>query len=64
MTFPPFPKIQGKPISRKEIVESLYDLRDDAARAQREKDPSFRRWPDLDLILQYIATEGFPPPEP
>jgi hypothetical protein len=50
-------------MTREEVVEGLRELRDDAVRAEKAKDSSFVRWPDLDAILDYIEQHGFPAPE-
>lgn len=47
--------------TRIEIMESLYILRDDAMRLEKIKDPCFSRWPDIDMVLDFINEHGFPP---
>lgn len=50
-------------LTRFEAIEGLRELRNDAVAAEKLKDPSFVRWPDLDAILDHIEKHGFPAPE-
>ncbi len=50
-------------ITREEVIEGLRDIAKTAADHQREIDPSFVRWPELDAVLDYIENNGFTPPQ-
>jgi hypothetical protein len=63
--YTPLPSV-GSPngkrlLMRKEAMDGLRDLRDQLVAIEKEKDPSFVRWPDLDALLDHIDEHGFPP---
>lgn len=57
----PLPTIDGKKITRDDVITSLFELRDIAYAYERSKDPSFRRFPDLEKILEHLAVHGLEP---
>lgn len=59
--FPPLPVIMGKQITREDVIDGLRELLDGAIQNERVKDPTFRRWPDVETILEYIAEHGLEP---
>ena len=54
---------EGKPISRTEIMDSLRELLSEAYKYERQLDPCFRRWPDLERVIEHIEKHGLPPAE-
>lgn len=58
-TVPPLPS----GMTRFECIEGLKELRKDAMELAVQKEPAFLRWPDVDLLLDYIEQHGFPAPE-
>lgn len=57
-----YPALPGG-MTRDEAIEGLREIASMAAEHQRETDPSFVRWPDLDAMLDYLEVNGFPPPD-
>lgn len=51
----------GTIIPREEIIEGLRETLAIAARAEKAKDQTFVRWPDMESLLDYIETHGLPP---
>lgn len=49
-------------MTREECVDGLRAARDMAASAEKRRDPSFVRWPDLDALIEWISDNGFPAP--
>lgn len=60
-SFPPLPVIMGRPITREEVIEGLQSLLESAIENERRKDSTFRRWPDVETVLEYIAEHGLEP---
>ena len=52
-------------MTRQECVDGLKECRNMAVEAEkaRDKEGTFKRWPDLDALLDYIEKYGFPPSE-
>ena len=48
-------------MTQQDAIDALLELRDMAAVAEKQKDPSFNRWPDLDALLAHMAVHGLPP---
>ena len=48
-------------VRREEIMSALQELKQLAYAFQRSEDPAFVRFPDLELILDYVETFGLPP---
>lgn len=57
----PFPEIMGKPITREEIMEGIWDAYRGFCAFERKKNPSFVRYPDMETILNHIEENGLPP---
>lgn len=58
-TFPPLPS----DFTREDCIDGLEAIKELAEQAQKKDDPSFSRWPDIDLLFDYIKLHGFPPPK-
>ena len=56
------PVIHDGPITREEVIETLYELRDLAYKYEKSLDPCFVRCPDLETVLLHIAQNGLGPP--
>jgi hypothetical protein len=61
---PPFPIVNGLPISRAQIIEGLREGYADFLAAERRRDPTLKGFPDYEAILDYIETHGLPPKYP
>lgn len=48
-------------MTRVECVDGPRALREMAMAWEKQKCPSFVRWPDLDALLDYIEVFGLPP---
>lgn len=47
--------------SRKAVIEGLREIYRLAVKYERDCDPTFRRWPDMETILDHIEQHGLPP---
>lgn len=59
--WPEFPEIMGERITREEIIEGFRESYSELCRVKRMIDPSFRRYPDFETILDWIDEHGLPP---
>ena len=57
-----YPALPGG-MTRDEAIEGLWEIVSKAEEYQRDIDPRFRRWPDVDALIDYIEANGFPPPD-
>ena len=64
--YQPLPNVGAdkKPLTREEALESLREILHQAVWAEKAKDSTFVRWPDMDVLLDHIEHHGFPPPPP
>jgi hypothetical protein len=47
-------------MTRKEVMDGLREIKRLAEAHEKRKDPAFRRWPDLDTLLDYVDRHGLP----
>lgn len=55
-----YPEVMGRPITREQIIEGLRDAYKGMLENERRKDPTLRRYPDMELILDHIEKYGLP----
>jgi hypothetical protein len=60
----PLPTIMGRQITRAEVIEGLRENLAAAMKFERLSDSTFRRWPDMDAIIEHIEKHGLPPLQP
>lgn len=63
VNFPPFPSIDGKPITREDIIEGLWSAYGDSVRLATQDDCATTGFPDLMAAITYIEEFGLPPKE-
>ena len=63
MSQPPYPRVLGRTLTREEIIEGLREVYADVLKLNRQKDPTFVRYPDYEAVLDYIEQHGLPPKE-
>ena len=49
-------------ITQADAISGLREIVQDAESAEREKDPTFKRYPTVHALLDHIESHGFPPP--
>ncbi len=58
---PTYPVVMGRPVTRAEIIEGVRDCYREMCALKRRVDPTFVRYPDMDMILDYVEEHGLPP---
>jgi hypothetical protein len=55
-----YPIIMGRPITREEIMEGLWDAYKGLCVLEKMRDSTFVRYPDMETILKHIEKHGLP----
>ncbi len=56
-----YPDVMGRPITREEIMEGLWECYNGMVKYEKSKDSSVLRFPDMETILNHIQENGLPP---
>lgn len=58
--FPPLPQMDGKPMTRENIIEALWCCYEDSVEIAKMDDPATVGFPDLKAAIAYIEEFGLP----